>query len=46
MTDQDPQYESNQGHQGVTEGAVQPSMAGEEQNPPKNKEQRGICFRR
>ena len=38
MTDQDPQYESNQGHQGVTEGAVQPSMAGEEQNPPKNKD--------
>ena len=38
MTDQDPKYESNQGHQGVPEGAVQPSMAGEEQNPPKNKD--------
>ena len=38
MTDQGPKYESNQGHQGVTEGAVQPSMAGEEQNPPKNKD--------
>ena len=38
MTDQDPQYQSNQGHQGVPEGAVQPSMAGEEQNPPKNKD--------
>jgi len=38
MTDQDPKYESNQGHQGVTEGAVQPSMAGEEQNPQNNKD--------
>ena len=38
MTDQDPKYESNQGHQGVPEGTVQPSMAGEEQNPPKNKD--------
>ena len=38
MTDQDPQYESNQGHQGVTEGTVQSSMAGVEQNPPKNKD--------
>lgn len=27
MTDQDPKYESNQGHQGVPEGAVQPPMA-------------------
>ena len=38
MTDQVPKYESNQGHQGVPEGTVQPSMAGEEQNPPKNKD--------
>ena len=38
MTDQDPQYESNQEHQGVPEGTVQPPMAGEEQNPPKNKD--------
>ena len=38
MTDQDPKYESNQGHQGVPEGAVQPSMAGEEQNPQNNKD--------
>ena len=38
MTDQDPQYESNQGHQGVPEGTVQSSMAGAEQNPPKNKD--------
>ena len=38
MTDQDPKYESNQGHQGVPEGAVQSSMVGEEQNPPKNKD--------
>ena len=38
MIDQDPQYQSNQEHQGVAEGAVQPSMAGEEQNPPKNKD--------
>ena len=38
MTDQDPKYESNQEHQGVPEGTVQPSMAGEEQNPPKNKD--------
>ncbi|WP_053091439.1 hypothetical protein [Streptococcus sp. 400_SSPC] len=27
MTDQDPKYESNQGHQGLPEGAVQPPMA-------------------
>lgn len=27
MTDQDPKYESNQGHQGVPEGSVQPPMA-------------------
>ena len=38
MTDQDPQYESNQEHQSVPEGTVQPPMAGEEQNPPKNKD--------
>ena len=38
MTDQDPKYESNQGHQGVPEGGVQPPMVGEEQNPPKNKD--------
>ena len=38
MTNQDSQYQSNQGHQGVPEGAVQSSMVGEEQNPPKNKD--------
>lgn len=38
MTDQDPKYESNQGHQGVPEGAVQPPMMGEEQNPQNNKD--------
>ncbi len=38
MTDQDPKYESNQEHQGVPEGGVQPPMVGEEQNPPKNKD--------
>ena len=27
MTDQGPKYESNQGHQGLPEGAVQPPMA-------------------
>ena len=27
MTDQDPKYESNQGHQGVPEGSVQQPMA-------------------
>ena len=38
MIDQDPQYQSNQEHQGVPEGTVQSSMAGAEQNPPKNKD--------
>ena len=38
MTDQDPKYESNQGHQGGPEGAVQPPMVGEEQNPQNNKD--------
>ena len=38
MTDQDPKYESNQEHQGVPEGGVQPPMVGEEQNPQKNKD--------
>lgn len=38
MTDQDPKYQSNQEHNNIPEGAVQPSMAGEEQNPPKNKD--------
>ena len=38
MIDQDPQYQSNQEHQGVPEGGVQPPMVGEEQNPPKNKD--------
>ena len=38
MKDQDPKYESNQEHQGVPEGGVQPPMVGEEQNPPKNKD--------
>lgn len=38
MTDQDPKYESNQEHQGVLEGTVQSSMAGEEQNPKENKD--------
>lgn len=37
MTDQQ-NSESNQEHQSVPEGTVQPSMAGEEQNPPKNKD--------
>ena len=38
MTDQDPKYESNQEHQGVPEGGVQPPMVGEKQNPQKNKD--------
>ena len=38
MTDQDPKYESNQEHQGVPEGGVQPPMVGEEQNPQNNKD--------
>ena len=38
MTDQDPKYQSNQEHQGVLEGTVQSSMAGEEQNPKENKD--------
>lgn len=38
MTDQDPKYESNQEHQSVPEGAVQPPMVGEEQNPQNNKD--------
>ena len=34
MTDQNPKYESNQGHQGVPEGAVQqPMMAPGPENP-------------
>ena len=37
MTDQQ-NSESNQEHNNIPEGAVQPSMAGEEQNPPKNKD--------
>lgn len=40
MIDQDPQYESNQEHQGVPEGTVQSSMAGAEQNPQKIKTKR------
>ena len=38
MTDQDPKYESNQEHQSVPEGGVQPLMVGEEQNPQNNKD--------
>ena len=38
MTDQDPKYESNQEHQGVPEGGVQPPMVGEEQNPQNSKD--------
>lgn len=38
MKDQDPKYESNQEHQGVPEGTVQPPMVGEEQNPQNNKD--------
>ena len=38
MTDQDPKYQSNQEHNNIPEGAVQPSMAGEEQNPQNNKD--------
>ena len=38
MTDQGPKYESNQGHQGLPEGGVQPPMVGEEQNPQNNKD--------
>ncbi len=38
MTDQDPKFESNQGHQGVPEAAVQQPRMGEEQNPLKNKD--------
>lgn len=38
MSDQDPQYQSNQEHNHVPEGSNQLPMAGEEQNPPKNKD--------
>lgn len=38
MTDQDPKYQSNQEHNNIPEGAVQPSIAGEEQNPKENKD--------
>lgn len=38
MTDQDPQYQSNQGHHNIAEGATQPPMTGGEQNLPKNKD--------
>ena len=34
MTDQDPKYESNQGHQGVPEGTVQPPMTDQVQENP------------
>ena len=38
MSDQDPQYQSNQEHNHVPEGGVQPPMVGEEQNPQNNKD--------
>ena len=38
MTDQDPKYQSNQEHNNIPEGAVQPPMVGEEQNPQNNKD--------
>ena len=38
MSDQDPQYQSNQEHNHVPEGSNQPPMVGEEQNPQNNKD--------
>ena len=44
MSDQDPQYQSNQEHNHVPEGAAQPQMTGEEQNPPKNKDKEAYAL--